>query len=118
MSTMGRNMKLTVDEAHRGALRRVMVELLGAKNQAVSDAFEVFLLEDGFNLGVYFAEGGGMSSAEARDRGVWIELLVDDVNETNQRLLEGGVERCAYDVDPENTYFWLPGGPVFRLGTR
>ena len=118
MSTMGRNMKLTVDEAHRDSLRRVMVELLGAKNESVSEAFEVFLLEDGFNLGVYFTEGGGMSAADARDRGVWIELLVDDVDGANQRLLEGGVERCVYDVDPANTYFWLPGGPVFRLGER
>lgn len=109
-------MKLTVAEAHRDALRHTLVDVLGATHQPVSDTFEVFLLADGFNIGVYFAESGGMSPETARDAGVWIELGVEDVEATNARLLETGVERCAYDVDPDNTYFWLPGGPVFRLG--
>lgn len=116
MARTGRNMRITVAKAERDALRRALVDVIGAKHVPVRDTFEAFVLDDGFSLGVDFTDEGGLSPEDARDKGVWIELLVDDVEATNAKLREAGVASFDYPPDPDNTYFWLPGGPVFRLG--
>ena len=111
----GKNMRITVGRAHREALRRCF-EVLGAQHHPVRDTFEAFVLEDGFSLGVNLVEGEGIAPETARDLGVWIEFLVADVEATNAALTEAGVQSFRYEPDPENLYFWVPGGPVFRLG--
>lgn len=116
MAKTGKNMRITVGSAHRDALRRCLVDVLGAQHHPVRDTFEAFVLEDGFSLGVNFIEGEGIPPETARDLGVWIEFLVADVDASHAALADAGVQSFRYEPDPDNLYFWLPGGPVFRLG--
>lgn len=115
MAKLGTNMKLTVAKKHRDQTLRIFTEVLGAEHKQLPNGFDVFLLEDGFNIGVYFVDEGGMSEADAKDNGVWLEFAVDDKAKTGAALKTCGVEPFDYAGDPDNAYYLLPGGPVFRL---
>ncbi|MFT5355080.1 MAG: hypothetical protein ACI9KE_002296 [Polyangiales bacterium] len=115
MAKLGTNMKLTVAKKHRDQTLQVFTEVLGAKHKQLPGGFDVFLLEDGFNIGVYFVDEGGMSESDARDNGVWLEFAVDDTAKSAAALKNCGVEPFDYTGDPDNAYYLLPGGPVFRL---
>lgn len=115
MANFGRNMKLTIDTRHKDAVRAVFTKALAATHKELPNGFELFLLEDGFNIGVYFADGGGMSENDAKEHGVWLEFAVADKGATHDALKAAGVDAFDYEVDQENNYYMLPGGPVFRL---
>lgn len=115
MAKFGTNMKLTVAKKHRDQTLQVFTEVFGAEHKQLPNGFDVFLLEDGFNIGVYFVDEGGMSEADAKDNGVWLEFSVDNKAETGAALKNCGVEPFDYASDPDNAYYLFPGGPVFRL---
>lgn len=115
MTTYGTNMKLTVADAHREALNKTMSEVFGCDGQSPSDNFTVFVLDDGFNLGVYFADEG--LDGDAYFKAPWLELRVDDIDRSHATLTSLGVEVVPYPQDADNKYWRLPGGPVFRLAS-
>ena len=115
MAKFGTNMKLSIAKEHRDQSLRVFTEALGATHKQLPNGFDVFLLEDGFNIGIYFADEGGMSETDAKDKGVWLEFAVDDKSKTRAALKSCGVEPFDYAVDADNDYYLFPGGPVFRL---
>lgn len=115
MAKIGTNMKLTVAKKHRDAALGVFTEALGATHKELPNGFDVFLLEDGFNIGIYFVDEGGMNENDAKDHGVWLEFAVDDKEATAAALRKHGVEAFDYAMDADNQYYVFPGGPVFRL---
>ncbi|MFT5356706.1 MAG: hypothetical protein ACI9KE_003931 [Polyangiales bacterium] len=115
MAKFGTNMKLTVAKRYRDQSLQVFTEALGATHKQLLNGFDMFLLEDGFNIGILFVDEGGMSPSDAKDNGVWLEFAVEDKAKTGAVLKTCGVEPFDYAGDADNEYYLLPGGPVFRL---
>jgi hypothetical protein len=113
MSRFGRNIKLTIDRAHRDRVRATF-EALGAKSApGPAPGLDLFLIE-GIQIGAFFVDAEAALSPADQRKGAWLEFLVPDVEAWVKRLEEVGAERLDY-VDKEHPYFQIPGGPVFRL---
>lgn len=113
MARFGNNMKLTVDEAHRPAMRAAFEALGAMVVQAPMPNLELYKL-DGVQVGAFYVGAKDALSAEDLRKAPWLELLVADVAGMVKRLDGIGLSRIDY-ADKEHTYFQLPGGPVFRL---
>jgi hypothetical protein len=113
MTTMGKNVKLTVAKAHRDAIGAIFAEALGA-TRVVSDAEkDIYRVGDG-NVGVFLVdEAQALTPAQAR-LGAWLEFFVDDPKALRGPLAKLGAERFAYGEGTFDFYA-LPGGQVFRL---
>lgn len=113
MSTQyGRNQKWNVRPESRAIIRRMFVEVLGAKAASPSPKLDLYTLADGCNVGV-FEDADALDAAGAR-KGAWLELLVADPNETAKALEDAGVTRVEY-MDKDHPYLQAGAGPVFRL---
>ena len=113
-TTIGPNMKFTMPEAVRAEVRKVYEGVLGATCMSPRPDLDVFVFGDR-QIGIYF---GADTLTRAQHRlGVWLELLVDDVEATTKALIEAGVERFEYE-DRTHRYFQDQGGLVFRLAGR
>ncbi|MEZ4224780.1 MAG: hypothetical protein R3B13_27760 [Polyangiaceae bacterium] len=114
MTTLGKNMKLSVDRAQRAATHEFFVSGLGAEAKSVLPELDVYVLDDGFNIGIYWVEAGEALSAEQAMKAPWLELVVEDVAAALTRLTELGGREFEY-VDRTHHYLQAPGGLVFRL---
>ena len=83
---------------------------------------EIFLCHDaqGGRGKSAFAATGGVDGAEAADKGVWLSIWVDDVDEVHRQCLEQGIEVTYPPTDePWNVremHVRHPDGHVFRVG--
>jgi hypothetical protein len=117
MARFGTNMKLTVDRALREDVRALYAGVLGCTVVNPAPDLEVYRLEDGFNLGVFFVDADGALRADDQDKAPWLEFIVDDKEATAKKLDALGIARVAYS-DKSHDYFRSPGGPVFRLAGK
>jgi hypothetical protein len=115
MSKLGKNMKLTAPTSDRDQARDVYGSILGGVRSTPHPEMDLFVFDDGFHMGVYFADGADVLTAEQQRLAAWLEFVVEDELATAERLLTAGCSRIDY-VDKEHAYFAGPGGQVFRLG--
>lgn len=116
MTTFGKNMKLTVSEDRRESFHRAMTEGLGCAANEVKPGLVLYGLGDGFNIGVYYVASSDALDDDQLALAPWLEVLVDDVDTTSERLSGLGVKRVEYE-DKAYPYFQASGGPVFRLAS-
>jgi hypothetical protein len=114
MARFGTNTKFTIASEKRPEVHAVFVQALQASPIQPGPDLEVYRLEDGANVGVYYVPTQDALDAEAQRKGAWLEFLVSDPDGTGKRLDSLGVARVEYH-DREHAYYQLPGGPVFRL---
>ncbi|HZO15051.1 MAG TPA: hypothetical protein VFB62_17365 [Polyangiaceae bacterium] len=114
MARFGTNLKLTVASNHRPRVRSVFTDVLSASVSHTTDELEIYTLEDGGNVGVYYVDEAQALDPEEQPKGAWLEFLVADPRDTAKQLLAAGVARVDHP-DKKHDYFQLPGGPVFRL---
>jgi hypothetical protein len=113
MSTKyGRNQKWNVRPESRELIRRMFVDVLGAKAVAPNPKIDLYTLSDGCLVGV-MEDADALDAAHAR-KGAWLELIVDDPDKTASDLAAAGIERIDY-TDKEHPYFQAGASPVFRL---
>lgn len=117
MATLGTNVKLHVTRDKLPAFSEVMTSAFGAKVAATTPTMTIFDLE-GAHIGAEVVEAHvALSDSEAKDRGTWIELLVDEPEQARRALSKLGIEPFAY-VDSSRDYYQLPGGQVARVARR
>jgi catechol 2,3-dioxygenase-like lactoylglutathione lyase family enzyme len=110
-------MKLTIDRAHRDRTRALFTEILGCATVSPMPDLEVYKLDDGFGIGVYFVDAADALPPDEQLKSAWLEFLVDNVDAAVRALDALGLERHTY-VDTAHTYFRAPGGYVFRVAPR
>jgi hypothetical protein len=114
---LGKNLKITVDEAQRGRIRTVMQTALDATLKTPATSMDVFVLADGANVGFTYVPADQALTAAQHRLATWFEFVVPDVAEISRRLDALDVERLDY-TDKTHPYYIAPGGPVFRLAPR
>jgi hypothetical protein len=114
MTTLGKNMKISIAKEHRSFARTLFAEVLGATLKTPKDDLDQFLFADGFSLGAFFVDASSALAPEDHVKAPWLELVVDDVGEARKRLGAIGIEPFAYP-DKSHDYYCPPCGPVFRL---
>ncbi len=114
MANFGRNMKVTARKEVRDKLHALMTEGLGCQSKPATEQMQLYLLEDGFNIGIYYTEASDALADEEGLKAPWLEFLVDDVDGSVDRLIKLGARRIDY-VDKSHVYLHAPGGLVFRL---
>lgn len=114
MARFGKNMKLTVDRAFRARTRAFFGEVLGVAPASPMPDLELYKLEDGFQIGVFYAEANDALAEAEQAKGAWLEIEVADHARAAATLDQLGVEKVDY-TDKTHAYYRIPGGPVFRL---
>jgi hypothetical protein len=117
MTTFGRNLKLTASRDLRQKVHEFFVRGLEASTREVSPDLQLYVLGDGFNIGVYYVDPSKALTDEQGLAGPWLEFLVDDVEATFRKLLELGGREIDYQ-DKSHHYVQAPGGLMFRLAPR
>lgn len=117
MASFGKNMKWPVDRAHRDQIRAMLVDGLGAEPAAGPPHIDLYRFGEGCQIGVFPVDASEALRSEDLRKAPWLEFLVDDVEQTKEKLLALGVESVTY-ADQEHPYFAAPGGPVFRLAKK
>jgi hypothetical protein len=111
---LGPNLRCVAERSNRDAIRSVFTEVFGAAVSHPSDTMDVVSFGDS-NIGFEFvADGTALSEDDQRERGVWIEIVVEDAAGTCAQLEALGLKRLEYR-DQDRAYYQLPGGPVFRV---
>jgi hypothetical protein len=113
MAKLGLNVKLTIPEDYKSRVRAVFSNLNATATQPMP-GLEVYRLDDGANVGVFYADSGKALSPDDQRKGAWLEFAVRDPETTAERMLAMGIARIEYS-DKTHAYFQIPGGPVFRL---
>ena len=116
MARFGTNLKLTVASANRPRVRALFTGVLSASVSHTTDELEIYTLEDGGNVGVYYVAQTEALRTEDQPKGAWLEFLVADPQNAAKQLLAAGVPRVDHP-DKQHDYFQVPGGPVFRLAS-
>lgn len=114
MTTLGKNLKLTVPREVRSDLEHVMCSVFGAEVARAEGDVWVLRLGDGSHVGFFFVDAHEALTPEQARRGAWIELCVDDPSSVRERLAAVGVRPFEY-ADRANDYYQLPGGQVVRV---
>ena len=114
MTRFGTNMKITVAESERARVRALWEGALGCALSTPTPQLDVYRLDDGFRLGVFFTDVAGALPVGDQPKAPWLEILVDDPDRAAAAIDEIGLTPVAYD-DPDHRYWLAPGGPVFRL---
>lgn len=115
MTTLGSNIRCVAALEHREAIASFYTEVFGAKAIHPTPDLDVYAMEAGTHVGVYFVENGKALSPEQHEAvGTWIELAVTDVDGVSGQLKDRGFSPLQYH-DQEHVYFQAPGGQVFRL---
>ena len=114
MTTFGYNLKLSVDASHRAHVRAFFAEALQSKQTSPGESFDVFVLADGFNIGVFYVPADKALTTEQYERSAWLEFAVGDPAAVTAALRAHNVERVPH-ADGSHEYYRVPGGPVFRL---
>ncbi len=114
MARFGRNLKLHARPTERSKIQAFFSEGLGAKVQNPRPDLEMFLLDDGFNIGVFYVDDGAALSDSEALKGPWLEILVSDVESALAKLLSLGARELDF-IDKTHHYLQAPGGMVFRL---
>jgi hypothetical protein len=117
MSEFGKNLKITVDEAHRELTRRVFRDALGCEVKNPGPNLEIYAFANGCGLGAFYVKADEALPEAALKKAPWLEFLVDDPAAAGARLAELGVRPFDY-TDKTHSYYCPPGGPVFRLAKR
>ncbi len=114
MAKLGPNLRCVVEASNRDAIRSLFGEVFGADVSHPTETMDVLSFGDS-NIGFEFvAAGKALSEDDQRERGVWIEIIVDDVKATCAQIEGRGLKRLEYR-DQDHAYYQLPGGPVFRI---
>lgn len=115
MTTLGSNVRCVAAPEHRDAIATFYTEIFGAKALKPAPDLDVYAMDDGSNVGVYFVPARDALSPEQHvTAGTWIELAVGDVDATRAELERRGFSPLEYH-DEAHHYFQAPGGQVFRL---
>lgn len=114
MARFGRNLKLTVAERYRAKVGAVLGEVFGAELSQPQPQIDIYRLADGFQIGVFAVADDEALADGALRRAPWLELEVEDVEQTRAALARLGIEPFEY-YDRTHLYFQMPGGPAFRL---
>ena len=114
MTRFGTNLRLNLDISHRDAVRGFFEQGLGCSRRAPKDTIDLFALEDGGMVGVFYVTSDKALAREAYDIAPWLEFRVKNPVETARSLLGYGAERVE-NPDSEHPYLRIPGGPIFRL---
>lgn len=117
MASFGKNMKIQVPISERERTRRLFTEVLGAKLSSPRPDLDLYLLDDGFNLGAFYVDPSAALASTDHEKAPWLEFLVDDPAATAALLAKLDITPFEY-VDREHLYFRPPAGPVFRLAKR
>lgn len=114
MAKLGPNLRCVVEVSNRDAIRSLFTDVFGAGVSQPTDTMDVLSFGDS-NIGFEFVDAGkGLSEDDQRERGVWFEIVVDDVKAICTQIEGRGLTRLEYR-DQEHAYYQLPGGPVFRI---
>jgi len=113
MTTLGRNVKLTIPRARRATFRAAMTAL-GCDVLGPQGAMDLYRFEDGSMLGAEIVDDGDALPEVALEKAPWLEIVVADVSATSARLDGLGLAHVDYR-DKTHAYFRAPGGVVFRL---
>jgi len=114
MAKMGNNLKISIGVENREAMRRFMAEGLGAELRQSLERVDLFMLGDGYNVGLFYVPASRALSDEQALYAPWLELSVD--GDGDARVLAAGAVSVSYD-DPTHRYYRMPGGPIFRLAS-
>lgn len=115
MTTLGTNVRCVAAQEHREAIATFYTEVFGAKAIKPAPDLDVYAMDGGSNVGVYFVSADEALTPQQQEAvGTWIELSVDDVQATAEELRRRGFEPLEYH-DKEHLYFQAPGGQIFRL---
>ena len=114
MTTIGNNMKWTMNSALREKLRAFFEQGLEAKRVKEEPAMDVFSLVPGGTIAVIYVDPSKALTAEQLATSPWLEFLSPKLGDAIARLDKLGVERLEY-FDKANVYFKAPGGVVFRI---
>jgi hypothetical protein len=117
MTTVGKNLKITVAKQHRALTRQMFTEAFGCVMKSPSETMDVFIFEDGYSLGAAFVEAADALAPADQRKAPWLEILVADPEAAASELRKLGIEPFEYQ-DKAHSYFSPPSGPVFRLARR
>jgi hypothetical protein len=117
MTEFGKNLKITVNEAHRELTRRVFRDALGCNVKTPQANLEIYAFADGCGLGAFYVAAEQALPDAEHKKAPWLEFRVDDPEAAGARLAELGVQPFSY-TDTTHSYYCPPGGPVFRLAKR
>ncbi|MFO0613033.1 MAG: hypothetical protein U0414_10615 [Polyangiaceae bacterium] len=117
MASLGPNVKLHLPERERASFNRVMTEVFGATVLTPSENTDIYVLE-GTRVGVeVVSDAAALDPRDARTKGTWFEILVDDTAATRAALATRGLTPFPY-ADKIHDYFQLPGGQALRIAGR
>ncbi len=118
MTTLGSNIRCVAATEHRAAIAAIYTEVFGASASQPIPDMDVYVLPGGGSIGVYIVPADQALAATLHESaGTWIELLVDEPDETRSVLERRGLTPLDYH-DKAHAYFQFPGGQVFRLAAR
>ncbi len=113
MTTLGKNVRITIDRELRAELRAVLEGALGCEVMSPRPDIDVYRYAGG-SLGAYLVPAADALPAAELRKAPWLELCVEDVASAKKGLEKLGMKPFDYH-DKQHDYYELPGGVVFRL---
>jgi hypothetical protein len=113
MTTLGKNVRITIDRELRGKLRAVLEGVLGCEVMSPMPNIDVYRYAGG-SLGAYLVSTAEALPAAELRKAPWLELCVADPAAVKKGLAALGMTPFEYH-DKQHDYYELPGGVVFRL---
>lgn len=117
MSTVGKNLKITVANENRALTRSLFTEVLGCTMKSPTERLDIFAFQDGYSLGAFYGDASEMLKGDEHKKGPWLEFAVDDLDKAQSQLRALGIEPFDYQ-DKSHNYYCPTCGPVFRLAKR
>jgi len=115
LTTLGNHSKLQIAKKYRELARRFYIELLNCRTlPAPNPDFDIYQMEDGFVVGIFFVDDALSPSFDDYLNVTWLELMTPDPSALQARVLSLGLDEIDY-WDKNHFYFHSPGGPVFRI---
>ena len=124
MTLLGTHYLLTVRRSERERVRSFYRDLLGCELhdhnhhviKNIPENVDLFHFPQKEVVGVEYV-GNDVQVADRAEhrRCIWLELLVDDVEDMKQKLLAFGVEEIKDFWDKSHFYFHAPAGQIFRV---
>jgi hypothetical protein len=116
MMRLGNHLKMHLAKGERERARRFYSEVLGGRalNAPPYPDLDLYELDDGTIVGLFFKEDSEVLSAAESEKATWLEIKTSDPAQLQTKLEEFGVEKVDFP-DPDRFYFRAPGGQVFRV---
>jgi catechol 2,3-dioxygenase-like lactoylglutathione lyase family enzyme len=109
----GNHSAVVLPRSEQDNVRRFYRDVLGCAITRQTEDKDDIRVGDDFYIGILYESDDVALDEVSFSRGIYLELKVEDVDATRERIVASGVR--VIDMNDPHLYFQAPGGQPFRL---